>query len=119
MFLANMSHEIRTPMNAILGMGRQLQKTSVNKKQRFYPDAINNATVNLLVLINDILDFSKIEAGQLKLENIGFDLGDIIHKSVHIIFDKADEKSNIISVQIDEMLSPVLIGDPKQYLSSL
>ena len=112
MFLANMSHEIRTPMNAILGMGRQLQKTSVDTQQQFYLDAINNATANLLVLINDILDFSKIEAGQLKLENIGFNLADSIDKAVNIMFIKAEEKGNLISVHIDETLSPVLIGDP-------
>lgn len=112
-FLANMSHEIRTPMNAILGMSHQLAKTRLDQSQQFYNDTISKAAENLLIIINDILDFSKIEAGKLSLENIGFELQEVIHKALQVMLYKAEEKGislNLLS--IDSLLSPVFIGDP-------
>lgn len=112
LFLANMSHEIRTPMNAILGMGSQLQKTRMDEKQQFYLDSINSAASNLLVIINDILDFSKIEAGKMTLDNVGFEMQEIINKALQVINHKAEEKGLEISSVIDPNIAPVLIGDP-------
>jgi len=112
-FLANMSHEIRTPMNAILGMSHQLAKTSLDEKQQFYNDTISKAAENLLIIINDILDFSKIEAGKLSLEEIGFDISDVIDKAMQVMLYKAEEKGiSITKSLINKYFSPVLIGDP-------
>lgn len=111
-FLANMSHEIRTPMNAILGMGRQLGKTSLDRKQRLYLDTINSAAENLLVVINDILDISKIEAGKLAIENIGFRMKDVIARVTRVMLHKAEERGIRLTWAIDEGLHPVLLGDP-------
>ncbi len=112
-FLANMSHEIRTPMNAILGMSHQMGKTELDAKQKFYNDTISKAAENLLIIINDILDFSKIEAGKLSLENIGFDLSEVIDKAIQVMVYKAEEKGiSIVKKMTDHRLAPVLIGDP-------
>ena len=111
-FLANMSHEIRTPMNAILGMGHQLQKTSLDGRQLKYLSAINNSAEHLLVIINDILDISKIEAGKLNLEQIGFDFTELVKSAVEVMRLKAEEKGLEIFTTIDKNISQVLIGDP-------
>ena len=65
-FLANMSHEIRTPMNAVMGMTNLLIDTSITDHQKYYLDAIKNASNTLLYIINDILDLSKMEAGKME-----------------------------------------------------
>ncbi len=111
-FLTNMSHEIRTPMNAIMGMGRQLQKTNLSKDQQDYLNAINTASDNLLVIINDILDFSKIEAGKVVLEEIGFNLQQVVDQCLQVIAHKAEEKGLHINSFIDEKIASVLKGDP-------
>ncbi|MEO8403165.1 MAG: PAS domain S-box protein [Chitinophagaceae bacterium] len=111
-FLANMSHEIRTPMNAILGMGRQLATTPLSEKQQFYLKTINTAGEHLLIVINDILDISKIEAGKLQLENIGFKPAEAIKHCIRVMTHRAEEKGLDLSLDIDEHISPVLIGDP-------
>jgi len=121
-FLANMSHEIRTPMNAIIGLIRQMQKTTLNHQQQVYANAISNASSNLMVIINDILDFSKIAAGKLTIEYIGFRLQEVIHDAIEIVAEKADEKGIAIYSFFDEAIYPEMMGDPfriKQVLTNL
>lgn len=112
LFLANMSHEIRTPMNAIMGMSHQLNKTTLTSRQSIFLDAIHNSAEHLLVIINDILDISKIEAGKLNLEHIGFNLQSLVKSALQVMQHKAEEKGLILTTQIDDSISPVLIGDP-------
>ncbi len=113
LFLANMSHEIRTPMNAIVGMSNQLAKTNLDNKQQFYLDTIISASENLLFIINDILDLSKIEAGKLQLEKIGFEPAEMVSRAIRVLSHKAEEKGLAINMgNIDNAISPVLMGDP-------
>ena len=111
-FLTNMSHEIRTPMNAILGITNELAKTNLDEKQRYFQNIISTASNNLLVIINDILDFSKIDAGKLVLENISFNLEDVINRVENVMHLKALEKSLNIKTYFDNQIAENLIGDP-------
>lgn len=111
-FLTNMSHEIRTPLNAILGMGGQLQKTSLNNQQQFFLETINSAAEHLMVIINDILDISKVEAGKLNLENIDFEFRPLIDRCINVLSPKAEEKGLLLESFIEKEITDVLIGDP-------
>lgn len=112
-FLANMSHEIRTPMNAIMSMANQLAKTNLEPQQEFYLETIHTASKNLLVIINDVLDLSKIDAGKLSLENIGFNLIDVLQNAMQVITHKGEEKGlDLNNFHFDGNIAKVLIGDP-------
>ena len=80
-FLANMSHEIRTPMNGVLGMLELLNSGPLTTKQQNYLNVATSSASMLLTVINDILDFSKIEAGKLHLEQIEFNIYEIIEQT--------------------------------------
>ena len=121
-FLANMSHEIRTPLNGILGFTKLLQKNELTPRQQDYLGTIEKSADSLLAIINEILDFSKIEAGKLVLENIPFNLRDLLQDTLTILAPAAHAKQlELLSlVYRDTPLS--LLGDPlrlKQVLTNL
>lgn len=110
-FLANMSHEIRTPMQGIMGMADLLSKTALNEQQQGHLKIISQSADNLLVIINDILDFSKIKEGKLKIEQIAFDINEVLQSAHKMLELKAEEKGLIFHVNPIRMNSP-LVGDP-------
>jgi PAS domain S-box-containing protein len=111
-FLSRMSHEIRTPMNAILGMADMLWESQLDAEQMQYVEVFRRAGANLLVLINDILDLSKIEAGHIDLENIEFDLEEIVNQAIELTAVKARAKGILLVSRLVPGLPTALIGDP-------
>ena len=113
-FLARMSHEIRTPLNAITGMAYILKKTDISVTQKMHIERITQASSNMLSIINDILDFSKIEAGKIEIENISFNLDEIIQNVLNIVSFKIEEQGIGFNLIKEPKLPNHFYGDPKR-----
>lgn len=111
-FLANMSHEIRTPINAIVGMANLALKTELTPKQQRFLKVINSSSNALLGVINDILDFSKIEANKLTIEQIPFDLSEVLSTLADMFAYKAYDKDLEFIINLPANIPTMLIGDP-------
>jgi TMAO reductase system sensor TorS len=111
-FLARMSHEIRTPMNGILGMTDLMLNAHLGERERRFVHTIERSADSLLSIVNDILDFSRVEAGKLVLEEIDFDLQEVIEDTVELLGKRAHMKGLALTTSISPALPRDVRGDP-------
>jgi two-component system sensor histidine kinase/response regulator len=111
-FLANMSHEIRTPMNAVMGLVQLALRTQLDTRQRDYLVKANTAAQSLLDIIGEILDFSKIEAGKMILENVSFELNEVLDNLADLTTLQTSEKGLELLFEVAADVPMVLVGDP-------
>ncbi|HEX8964293.1 MAG TPA: ATP-binding protein, partial [Rhodocyclaceae bacterium] len=118
-FIANMSHEIRTPMNGLLGMAELLAMTPLSEEQREYIGTLRVSGDHLLNVVNEILDFSMIEAGMLKIDDVPFDIDELLRRSLAPLQAQAAAKGlDFPAPQLPELPFAVS-GDPVRLRQAL
>ena len=111
-FLANMSHEIRTPMNSIIGFSELALDGYLPTRTKDFIKKILENSEWLLQLLNDILDLSKIESGKMSLEDIPFDLNELLTACRSAILPKVVEKGLRFVSNVEPPRNKLLHGDP-------
>ena len=121
-FLAHMSHELRTPLTGILGFTKLLGSTSLNSEQKDYIGTIHQSSETLLAIINDTLDLSKLDAGKLLIDEVDFDLLEVIESTLELLAPTAYQKRLELVRVIPPDVPLQLRGDPlrlRQILTNL
>lgn len=113
-FLATMSHEIRTPLNAIIGMTELIRETPLSSEQAEFSRMVSSNAEALLFLVNDLLDSVKIEAGQVDIEQIPFDVRDVVDSVLMILSVRAEPKGLELVADLDPALPGRFVGDPNR-----
>jgi signal transduction histidine kinase/AmiR/NasT family two-component response regulator len=111
-FLATMSHEIRTPLNGVLGMAQAMANDTLTSTQSDRLDIIRQSGTALLSILNDILDLSKIEANRIELEDVQFDLGELVLGAHSTFTEVANRKGLSFSLSIAAEAEGIYRGDP-------
>ncbi|MCF2496706.1 ATP-binding protein [Dyadobacter chenhuakuii] len=110
-FLSVMSHEIRTPLNAILGFINLLLQDP-------RPDQIEKMSIlkfsaqNLLAIINNILDYNKLEVGKIVLDNIDFNLKQLLVSIQGSMQPEAESRNIELLLFIDPLIPEYIHADP-------
>ena len=121
-FLANMSHEIRTPMNGLLGMLDLLRETKMTPIQLDWVETAYSSAEVLLEIINDILDLSKMEAGKFEVEQVDFNLVDLVEDICALLAGRAHKKGLELNCLLPVPMPLRWQGDPmriRQVLTNL
>jgi PAS domain S-box-containing protein len=111
-FLATVSHEIRTPLNVIIGMTELAVSTkSPSEQQQFLARVRSNAEA-LLTLINTMLDLSKIEASQVEIDNILFDLPQLVSSVTDAMGARLSKGTVELVAAVSPLVPSQVLGDP-------
>lgn len=113
-FLSRMSHDIRTPLNGILGMLDIAQKNETNPKALLEcHEKMRTAAFHLKALVNDVLDMQRMETDRFFLEQIPFDIREILDNCWSMLETQASRLDiTLEKIKPGSLKYPYLIGSP-------
>lgn len=111
-FLATVSHELRTPLNAINGITYLLLQEKPRANQLNYLKSLEFSGSYLINFINDILEINRLESDKVMVENINFNLTELL-ENIRTSFNEFILSNNInFHQKIDPKINYNVIGDP-------
>ncbi|SDW75997.1 tetratricopeptide repeat-containing hybrid sensor histidine kinase/response regulator [Flavobacterium degerlachei] len=111
-FLSTVSHELRTPLNAINGITHLLLEENPKKSQLHYLSSLKFSGNYLTTFINEILEINKIESNKTELENINFNLRELLKDIQNSLKGIALKNNDVFTLNIDPNTPEYLLGDP-------
>lgn len=110
-FTANITHELRTPVNGIKGHVLALLDEVQEEEQRKTLELILYCCNNMSAIISDVLDYAKLETGKFTIEEKEFDFYKMMDRVIATHSAETNRKELRLSVDIDENIPRLLIGD--------
>jgi signal transduction histidine kinase len=108
--ISEMVHELRTPLAALTATSHLLGRSDlpVDRRAEFI-GTISDETNRLSRMTTEFLDLAKLESGRARFERQRFEIGELGHECVGIVYPQADDRK----VAIHEALQglPAVVAD--------
>ncbi len=111
-FIANMSHDLRTPLSGIQALAESMRMTTQDPQLIENTGLLLDASRDLLQLVDSILDVIRVDANVNTRLDREFKLKSLVMNSVNIVQPKIQEKNIHFTLQYDDAVPAVVIGQP-------
>lgn len=122
MLMATVTHDLQTPLGSIIGFSDLMDNSGMTGKQKQYLSNIRESADYILKLVNDLMDFSKLENKRISIEEVNFNIKNVIENTCKTLEHTAENKNIELYCDINEELDNNFISDPyriKQVLTNL
>jgi signal transduction histidine kinase/CheY-like chemotaxis protein len=108
--LAHLNHELRTPLNGILGAAEILMHKSQPKDRHVF-NMIYHTALPLKHLIDDMVDIKSITRNRKTLQNVRFDLHNLMQECMDVFLPVAQDKKIRFFFRIEHNVSTDITAD--------
>ncbi|MDO9588442.1 MAG: ATP-binding protein [Brevundimonas sp.] len=121
-FLAAVGHDLRTPISAILTGAAELERGATDSAARSQAHLITDAGFMMKALLDDLLDHAKLDAGHMTVDQVDFDLRDLLNQTARLWRGPARAKGLKLRIEGAATIPAGVRGDPmrlRQVLNNL
>jgi signal transduction histidine kinase/ActR/RegA family two-component response regulator len=121
-FLAAVGHDLRTPISAILTGAAELERGATDSAARSQAHLITDAGFMMKALLDDLLDHAKLDSGHMTVDEVDFDLRDLLNQTARLWRGPARVKGLKLRIEGAAMVPAGVRGDPmriRQVLNNL
>jgi signal transduction histidine kinase/CheY-like chemotaxis protein len=121
-FLAAIGHDLRTPISAILTGAAELERGATDAAARSQAHLITDAGFMMKAMLDDLLDHAKLDAGHMTVDQVDFNLRDLLNQTTRLWRGPARAKGLKLRVEGAASIPAAVRGDPmrvRQVLNNL
>ena len=102
-FISDVSHELRTPMTTISGfVSGMLDDTIPQEKHKEYLEIVHSEISRLSRLVNTFLDITRMKSDKMILNNVNFDINEVIRLCIISLDSKIEEKALNVELEFED-----------------
>ena len=121
-FLAAIGHDLRTPISAILTGAAELERGATDAAARSQSRLITDTGFMMKAMLDDLLDHAKLDAGHMTVDQVDFNLRDLLNQTTRLWRGPARVKGLKLRVEGAASIPAAVRGDPmrvRQVLNNL